>query len=235
MTVTTRGIDVAAASENYSSFFGRLYKPDASKRLVLAFTGGPGDDRDFITTSASASHIFEGLADYDRPVFSAQFGGADQWGNSTALDRISKAWTKAQAVLSTRTDKFIGIGISKGGTALLNDYVLNPTRYQALALFVPAVDIQDVFDNNRGGNQAAINTAHAGRPSNANNPAAHPTSYANVPITIWAASDDIVTPIATMKNFASASNASLKDMGAVGHTAANVPIDEVLRFLGPHF
>jgi pimeloyl-ACP methyl ester carboxylesterase len=242
---TSRSIGSYVAAEAATLLCGRLYKPDATKRPLIYFTGGPGDDRDFITAAASGSQIAPRLADLGIPIVSAAFGGGNQFGNDTAQARIGQAWTWIKAQLNPKQDKFIGIGVSKGATALLNYARNNPANVAALLLIVPAVNLTDLHDNNRSGLAAAIEGAYGGSPASfaaaapTHDPALNAAAHAalGIPVKMLHGDNDVTVVPQTVIDFASATGYQIRSMGATDHlsTAPAIdPIEDVWKFLGQY-
>lgn len=231
---TSRGVGQYVASEAHTLAYGRRYKADGTVRPVVYFTGGPGDDRDFLTSTASGNQIAPLLAHLNVPVISAAFGGADQWGNDTAQTRIGQAWTFVKSALGTKTDKFVGIGVSKGATALLNYTRANPTNVAALLLIVPAVNLTDIHDNNRSGNAANIEAAYGGAAAwttaaAAHDPALNTATHASQAIPtfiIYGDADTTILP-SSVTSFASAVGASTQLVTGGGHLTTAPALDPV--------
>lgn len=242
---TSRGVGQYVAAEAHTLAYGRLYKQDGSKRPLIYFTGGNGDDRDFLTTPASGSQIAPALADRGVPMISAAFGGTYEWGNDTAIARIGQAWTYVKAQLSPKQDQFVGIGVSKGATALLNYARANPANVAALLLIVPAVDVSDIHDNNRGGNAAGIETAFGGAAGWASAAATHDPSLnlathksQSIPIKmLYGGGDTVITP-ASVKHFADGTGALASQISpTTDHLTTAPAIDpdaDVWTFLGSY-
>lgn len=221
---TSRGVGQYVASEAHTLAYGRRYKADGTHRPVIYFTGGPGDDRDFLTASASGAQIAPTLAHLNVPIISAAFGGGNQWGNDTAQTRIGQAWTYVKTALGTRTDKFVGIGVSKGATALLNYTRNNPANVAALLLIVPAVNLTDIHDNNRSGLAASIETAYtnlAGWQAGAatHDPALNTATHASqaIPTFIFYGDGDTTVTPSSVTSFASAVGATAQQITGTDH------------------
>lgn len=244
MTLCTARGTYGAGSELATWAWGRTYQPDASKRPVIYFTGANGDDRDFFNTAASGSQIAPRLVDVRIPFISAAFGSPPYaWGNDTSQTRIGQAWTQVKAALGTKTDKFVGIGVSKGATALLNYTRNNPANVAALLLIVPAVNVDDIYTNNRNGLATEIDTAYGGAGSWSTAKATHDPSLNEathasqaIPMKlIYGDSDTTVIP-STVTGFASAVGASVITQAEAGKghldTAPTIdPVEDVLKFI----
>lgn len=229
----SRGGARSYATEYDTTMVGRLYKGLSESRLGIVFQGLAGAD--YLYATSPYHEVGYELAEYGIPLINAQYGVTAQWGNATALSRMDDARTYANAALLPRTDKVVLVGQSKGGTAVLNWAKANPTLVAAIALFVPAVDIQDIYTNNRGGNQSSISTAYGGAPPDASNPADNTSSFTSFPIKIWYSTNDTTCTPETITAFASATGAELSSMGDVDHADWPVyPENEVLQFLAPY-
>lgn len=232
---TSRGVGQYVASEAHTLAYGTSYRMNSTKRPVIFFTGGPGDDRDFIT--GGTAQIPPVLAEKGVPIISAAFGGGDQWGNDTSQTRIGQAWTYVKSALGTRTDKFVGIGVSKGATALLNYTRSHSANVAALVLIVPAVNVSDIHDNDRSGNAVHIENAYGGlaawqAAAPTHDPALNTATHASqaIPTFILYGGSDTVCIPSVVTSFATAVGASVQSMGATDHltTAAAVqPISDL--------
>lgn len=242
-SVISRSVGGYAPGEAATTIVGRLYKNDSTKRPVIYFTGGPGDDRDFLTAPASGSQIAPRLVDAKIAVISAAFGGAAQWGNDTAQARIGQAFSFVQATLGTKGDKFVGVGISKGATAMLNYARNNPSKVAALVLIVPAVNVSDIYDNDRSGLAAAIDAAYGGSWASAkatHDPALNTATHAaqGIPMKLCYGGADTTIMPQTVLDFAAATGATAVQIGpTLDHLTtapAMDPIGDVLAFIDPH-
>lgn len=192
--------------------YDRLYKP-ASRKGVLAMYGVNGTRDSFFSLDASDGTTLRDLVP-TRPV--ASLDVLEYWGNSTIRTNMSTLKTNAQVSLFA-SGKVHLMGISAGATCALNWAKANPTLVQSILLIVPAVDIQDIYDNWPGGLQDSISSAYGGRPSDANNPADNTASFTSFPIQIYYSTTDTVCTPATITAFASGTGAELVSMGAMGH------------------
>lgn len=245
MTSTIRGVGEYVAAEAHTVAFGRLYKPDATRRPVVYFTGGPGDDRDFLTATASGSQITPGIVDgpVSFGVISAAFGGAEQWGNDTTQTRIGQAWTQVKSQLGTKTDKFVGIGISKGALALLNYARNNPSNVAAIVGIVPVVNLTNFYADNAASqtNIDAAYTDHAGYLAAlaTHDPNLNTATHLSqaIPMKLFYGTSDASIRSADVTSFASAVGATAQSMGATTHLTtapAIVPTGDILSFIGPY-
>jgi dienelactone hydrolase len=168
-------------------------------------------------------------------------GTSDVWGNSTGMGRMddSWAWLKNANGGGAKTDKAILVGGSMGGLMAVNWASRNPTLVAAIVLVIPALDLQDIYVNDRGpGLQAEIQAAYGGAPDYATrSPMNLAASLTGIPTKIWYSTNDPVTPsVGTNATFAASvgSSCSTQSMGAVGHVFSAVDPDQVLNFVSPY-
>jgi pimeloyl-ACP methyl ester carboxylesterase len=170
------------------------------------------------------------LCDAGRPV--ASFPADSNWGNSTHQGRIASIRTYGQANWGFSSGTVDILALSMGAAGALNWAKANPTHVNRIVLLDPAVDLQDIHANNRGGFAAAISTAWGGgAPSDANNPADNAASYASIPMKVWYSEDDAICTAATVTAFAAAAGAETQSLGAVGHNLTGLSPSEVVAFL----
>lgn len=240
---TTRSVGGYVASEAATISVDRLYKPNASKRPVIVFLNG-GDDREYLTSVAAGSHIYPVLVEYGIPFISAAFGGALLWGNATTTTRIGEAWTYVKAITGCKTDKFVGIGVSKGFTAMANYTRANPANVAALVGIVPAVNVSDIYDNSRPlASQAEINAAYPSGGWAANkatrDPALNIATAASqaIPTKLIYGTSDTTTLASTITSYATAVGATAVSKGAYGHADTGPQINpnaDVMDFISPY-
>jgi pimeloyl-ACP methyl ester carboxylesterase len=143
-----------------------------------------------------------------------------------------------------KTDKFFAYGGSMGSLPLLSYLIslANPASVcAAVALAIPVLDVDDAYQADKGGFRATIGAAYGvtfptALPAIAtHSPVAYnPPDLAklSMPITIWSASDDpLASPTAQCRTWArKVPNATVVDLGAVGHSGTTVPPADVVAF-----
>lgn len=238
--VTSRSFGEYVASEFATTAVDRLYKPNAARRPVLYFTEG-GDDRGFLDTTELGKQIAPAVVEEGIPMVGAYYGGATLWGNATTTTRIGQVWTWVQTALGTKTDKFVGIGVSKGFMALANYTRLNPSNVAALIGIVPAVNVTDIYDNARPlTSPAAIDAAYpsggwAGNKA-ARDPALNTATHASqaIPMKLIYGSTDTTTLPALTAAFGAAVGATLQQKVGTDHSTTGPAVDpgnDILPFL----
>jgi hypothetical protein len=207
--------------------------PASPGRLVVFFTGAAGDERRFVEDEYAP--LTAALAAAGFPVISAEFGGGYAWGNDLALDRIGRLWRFGVDALGARGDGLLGVGVSKGATALLNYAARRPADVAGVAALIPAVDLAAAHDRDpRIGLE--IEAAHGGpdgyrRAAETHNPAAAAERLAVVPLRLWISDDDPAIPPAEVEAFAARCGAELTRIGGgAGHSIRGLDPAEVTGF-----
>ena len=205
-------------------FGQRRHYRAGEKKGLLALYGNTGSMDSWFAFDYSyfPNGELTAVTETGNPVASMDMG--TKWANSSALADLTNLRTAANA-FSFAAGKVHLLGASMGGTTVLNWAKANPTLVQSITLLIPCLDIQDIYDNDRGnaGFAAQINTAHGGRPSDANNPADNPSSFTGLPIQCFYSSNDDITPASIPVAWAAAVGANVKlyNMGAQGHSWAS--------------
>ncbi len=209
---------------------------------VLVFHGAGGTAFNSMDSSTAGQlQIFQRLSEV-YPTVSADWGGASNWGNDTAISRVTSGQTYIQgstASCRAKSGKVMLVGLSMGFTTACNWARANLSQVACIVGIIPANDVNDMVTNNRGGTAAGINAAYGGTYSESTDgPTHNPTNYAaslNVPIKLWYSDSDTVVVPSTVTNFvAHAPNASAVDVGSQGHSEAtmlSVNMNDVLSFI----
>lgn len=219
------------------SLTDRLYRHDQSTRGCLYFWGHGN------TAKTGRNALYWNGVQFDIaaagiPLFTADFTG-DHWGNDASIATVASARTAMNAQLGPRTDKVLLAGISMGALLALNWARQNLASVAAVALVTPAVSLQDIHDNNRGGYAAEIEAAYDGLAAyTAALPTHNPVEYAaeleGVPIEVWRSTTDTICTQATVDAFAATTGAEVHSLGAVGHTAGALDGQDIANFLLEH-
>lgn len=167
-------------------------------------------------------------------------GTAAAWGSDTARTRAAEEIALLQALTGSPADKVILWGQSMGFLKAIAYARANPTKVACIVGTVPAVDPQDIHDNNRGGFAAAIETAYGGAGGYAaampsHNPFANQSEIAalGIPMRLYYSTDDTITLSSKITAFAAGVGAQAVSLGAKAHSPVTVPADDVLSFLAP--
>jgi hypothetical protein len=193
-------------------------------------------------------------------VASGTTSGPFNWGNDNAITSMGAAKTWLQTTdtsvgrlilgCGANTAKFHIYATSMGALATLNYLISlsNPASVCAsVSLAVPVLDLDDIYQNNKQSWQASIASAYGvSFPTGIPNLTTHsPVAYSaanlaklTMPIKIWGSSDDpVASNTALCKSWAAtAPNATVADLGAVGHTGSLpfIPATDVLAFISAH-
>jgi pimeloyl-ACP methyl ester carboxylesterase len=249
--VSTRGNGQYVASETHVIFYNRLDTLDPNARIGIVFAHGFFANGDFFTkddpTTGPWRQLVDAIVAKGIPIISTDLGGASTWGNETLVSRLDSSITYLNTITGARTDQVLLMGLSMGGTSVLNwaknwnstnggDYA-NLSKVAGIALFAPAVDIIDINDNNRGGLGSIPQASYTSYPGGwdahkaSANPVNNAAGYTGVPIRIWYSTDDPVCIPSTQTAFASGSGATLTSLGNVGHSALGLNVTQVADWL----
>jgi len=207
-------------------------------RGVLYFHGAAASAtscRDY--TNIGELHLVNAIAEAF-PVLSIDAGGANAFGNSTAVARCSDGRTHLQGTRLAKAGTVLCVGSSMGALTALNYAKANPTHVAAVVGLIPAIDLNDIVTNNRGGLAANVNTAYSTYNEATHGATSNPATYAatfTTPTRLYYASDDTTCLPGTATAFDTAcASATAVSVGALGHTQAAidaVPRDALLDFL----
>lgn len=150
--------------------------------------------------------------------------GGDLWGSDTHVSRIASLDTYLQGNIWLCAEPVVLVGASMGALGVLGRALTTPARVAGVVCVIPALDLNDIHANNRGGSAASINTAYGGAYDNATmGPTHNPVEYAgdldpDLPIHLFTSSNDTLALPATADAFVTARPQTTRtDMGAVGH------------------
>lgn len=242
------GYSGAAPTEKQVRAAGRSYVPGTS-RGCMVFHGAPDDARHPLTrpygTGDPGTGLMQALADRGIPCLSADWGGINTWGNDASIARAGDGFTylttTAAGFAQAKSDKVVGAGFSMGAEVLLNWAVRNLSKVAALALGIPATNMDEMHD--RGVSAAAMETAYGGSVGYeaalaTHDPINFAASLAGIPIKIWYGNPDtdaVINPTA-VEAFAAAvgSSCQLRSMGSIAHNANLIPTVEMADFLAQY-
>jgi alpha-beta hydrolase superfamily lysophospholipase len=239
--VSTRGVGQYAPGEIHTILYHRLdpLVQDAKIGVVLAHgllgNGNIDTSQDYI----------EALIARRIPVIGTDLGGPINWGNEDCVARMNDTITYFNQIAGARTDRVVLLGASMGAASVLNwarnwqntaagsgnDFA-NLSLVAGVALWAPALDMEDIFDNDRGSLAATISTAYSGytggwatQAATANS-ANYAAGYLGSSIRIWYSTDDPICLESTITTFGAASGATLTSLGAVGHSVNGMDVED---------
>src|ERR1044071_268892 len=190
----------------------------AGKRVVVLLHGQlqTGQEWNDITNTPFQSAVAQAVTDAGMACASI-YGDGAAWGNDTQLADLETLRTSLPTLIpGCNNDKLLIIGASMGGLWGFNYMRAHPTLVAAYVGIMPASDMDDIRDINRGGTtQANINTAW-GMPvgstsgTNALPTRANPNSSANAaliassgaPIKMYYSTADTIVVPATVTSLA---------------------------------
>lgn len=243
MTVAILSVSGIQAGENEV----QVYQPSWSRRKqekppIIHLHGGSNLAPN-IATSSGQKYLSKGLTARGHHLLSQDLGASVHWGNPTAQARAIASKVYSQGTVGTKAGKALLSGISMGGQLawiLARD---RPDLFSAAAIFIPALSIDYVYQNNISAQRATIEAAlgivfPAALPVGID-PTADLVAPA-CPVKIYIVTDDVFTPIANydkFKNFGpNVEYMTIKDSSGnsnLGHTETaiqNVDTEDVLNF-----
>ncbi len=228
MTVRTRrAFDTGGytPSETHYTIRDRLWVPGNRQRLVLVCHGVGASAIDGAPSPAFASltRLFSELAGDQAVVFVPSGGGTELWGNATTVAAYHAAIAYAHTTNGTTNPATI-VGVSMGFVAAVNLASTWPGDVERIIGIVPASDLTDIVNNNRGGRAASVNAAYGGSYAT-NGTATNPVTLApsmTVPLHVWYGSADTSVVQSTVDAMLAAwggtTDANLVIGGAHGNT-----------------
>lgn len=202
------GISLIHTAENYV-----LMSPKSRgvAKPGIIYSHGAGElCAGFMTQPRGAIYTALVMAGYT--VLSCDNGGAQTWGNDTAVGRIDEAYTFLQSRAGVLPGPVVVIGQSMGAQNSLIYTKTNPSKVKCCIGMIPVIDVTDIRTNNRGGLQATIDGCYSGGWSEATygatkNPAtiAAAGGYAGRRIQLWYGDTDVLCLPALAASFVSAS------------------------------
>lgn len=215
-----RGSGIYAASEIH--YLISPYR-NSNNRLLIWHHGADGETMAIEpgnSARTNAINVVHRLVDAGYSVLSCDFGGANTWGNDTAMSRITDAVTFA-GTRGLRTDKIALWGESMGHMNVYNWAHRNGSKVAAVMGTIGVCDAQDAYDN--AGQAVVMDAAYAGNWAG-NAATRDPKQITNVVSglhwRIYYASDDSVVPAAAAVSLASALGKSNQavNMGTGDHS-----------------
>lgn len=174
-------------------------------------------------------------------------GNGGDWANDTAQAALTAAWNWAKLNLPVKTDGFVTYGNSAGNSWGLIWAKDNPGILLAHAGSLPAVDIQDIHDNNRQSLAASIEIAAIGSAGSipdswyaAHSPIRNQAALSSLAQRYWYSDTDTVALPALSTNYTTAVGASLVNIGNQGHSISGstpygvLPLQDVANWLSTY-
>lgn len=232
---TSKSVGSYRVSETAFIVTSKWYKPDGTRRGII-YCHGAGGGADGTNSKANAL----ALAGY--PVLVADLCAAaysfNNWANADAISAMGAAWTYLTGTVGAKDDAVGLFGGSMGAATGLAWARANLTDVFAAAFVIPVLDIDDIYQNNKGSNRASIGTAYGVTyPTSLGDLSTHsPVAFgsndlASLPLNLYPSSDDPVASNTAACQSWGGKGAALTviDQGAIGHTSS-VPDQTIVQF-----
>lgn len=137
--------------------------------------------------------IFKSIADSGYTIIAGDLGGSGTWGNETAQNHMSSAYTYSQSLSGVRAGKVILVAQSMGAVNAMVWAKNNKSKVAAVVLIIPVCNLSDLAENSIYGD--SIRAAYGGSYSEAvngaaRNPKTFSSSLTGIPFQIWYGIDD---------------------------------------------
>lgn len=232
MAYQTAGLGDYQAVKPHSVLARRKERLTKTRQGIMYVPGLTGDSLAW-KAGPEVYQVWKACADYRFRLMS--ISEEIQWGNDAILTKMTNAyaWGRANLGWRTRIHLFCASG---GGAAVLNWARANPTLVASVVAIIPAIDLQDIDDNNLTDVIGLPNATYGphvayggSRPPDANNPADNAASYTSIPMLIFYGATDPICRPTPAQTFINASGCySVRLPG--GHSSTGVVADDVVQF-----
>lgn len=237
-------VDRVQAGEDEAELFPNFWNSNYANRnpgIIFGHSNGAEPTDINSSTLPGLGKLCRFLARNGYPVFGTDGGGPSTYGNNTAITRLGQIRTFAQQPqnpltgLGWRSGKVILLSTSMSGLSNLTFARQNPTLVQCVLAFLPAISLNDLYQNDRGGSRALIEAAYG-----IVFPAAVPVendpwqnqSATYPPVGFWYAGDDNLALPQFASGFAPASfSVNVGNFGHTDTTIQNINHQQVLDFV----
>lgn len=208
-------------------------------RTPILYVHGASDMADTWMRIPARIPVLRALTQAGYTVTSHDNGGAQTWGNDTAMSRMTAAYEQLQADSGVQAGKVILFGQSMGGMNSILWAMRNPEKVACMVLAMPVIDLAEVRAT-PGGYTGLVDTALGVTYSDqahglARSPAviARAGKAPKVPCQLWyGESDDLCKPAKAIE-YATLTGAEvcLVSGGHAEETVGRIDPDSVLSFL----
>lgn len=231
----TAGTGSYHAGENHLVWLPPAWRGDGTVRPILITHAGSGQ-----AFSVTEAEMPLALAGY--PLVSVDYGGPALFGNDTQMARTTEALTWAGTEFGVATDKALLYGASQGGCHAMVYAAENPTKVAAMATIWPAINVDDIHDNDRLGIASDIEAAYGGLAGwNAAEPTKNPYNLfdeldaANIPTHVfYTTGDTVCLPTFVTQYEAAVSSVTTEVIGTGDHASGTVDRKTVANFFFPY-
>lgn len=243
--LTSRSVGAFRSGEVSVLARSRIGRPDNS-RYGAIFCPGYNGTAD-VYFQAVYNPTLRAMADAGIPVLTADHGGPSTWGNDTAMAAMDAAYAYLTTTGGAKPGKVLLNGGSMGTLTMLNWTKRNPTKVAGITCALPAVSLTDLHDNRyvdapgtTNPIRTLIETAYGGAAGYASAVATHdpnltPSAFTGIPMRLYYSTDDLIALASLATSFAAAvgPSVSLVSLGARGHNADNINVQDLLEFALP--
>lgn len=242
------GYSALAPTEQQITAYGRKYVAGSATGCLIFHGSTDKAISPYKTPYGSGlpgTGLMEALAQRGIPSMSADWAGANPWGNDTAIARVGDGYswftsTSARAA-QAKTGKVLLAGFSMGACNALNWATRNLPSVAAIVIGIPVVDMQHMHDD--GIDATVMETAYGGLAAwqaalPTHDPINFASTFAGVPIAAWYGdpdTDGVIRP-ADVEAFAAAVGSScvLHSLGSAPHNVNLIPSADMADFLAAH-
>lgn len=154
---------IGEITPNERQVIGRPMSPPTDPRYPLLLTHGAGATADLQGNYGNASVTYNSLSDgYGIWLLSTDTGGTQTWGNTAAMAAMDQAFAWLQNQSGVKRGKVAIAGGSMGGINALVWAAANPEKVSCISIYIPVINLTDIWANNRGGFRDIINGCYAG-------------------------------------------------------------------------
>lgn len=142
---------------------GRPMVQATNPRYPLLIMHGAGGSADLQGNYGNSTVTYNSLTDgYGITCVAGDIGGKQTWGNTLAMNAIDDAFLWLQNQSSVKKGKIALAGGSMGALNALVWAASNPEKVSCLSLYIPVLNLTDIWSNNRGGFTTIINSCYGG-------------------------------------------------------------------------
>lgn len=243
---TSHGVGRFVAGETDVVLLPRAYRHDGTVPGVVYCHGALGSGLSASDPFARPGEwsLLRGIAER-YPVVVADLGGPFTFGNATTVAAIESARRYLQTTWGAKPGKIGLVGVSMGGTGVINYAAAYRANVAAAVGVVPVCDLNELYTGHNGEYapyiRAAWNLAVGQALPLAANPLNNILKVLGLPYQVWYASNDEAVPVSTVLSLLSllGLTGTKHNVGALGHTqeaigAASVPtiLQHLATYLG---
>lgn len=137
--------------------------PSPVPKYPIQYVHGAGSDSTYcISPLGNQDTLTQMIAAAGFEANSGDNGGPNTWGNTTAIAGVNAHFNQGQAWTSAKTGKVALVSGSMGGLNSMNWAAANKAKVSCIVSVIPVCNVDDIFQNDRGGYKWTINAAYPG-------------------------------------------------------------------------